>query len=459
MGSAAATRRRRVGNLLAFFVAFGALVGVSDAMAQTYEFPSAAGAPLGPSPSAGDSFQTDLFTGSASTSIPIVVPPGTGGMQPSLALVYNSGSRRDAETILAPGWNLAGLGYIERSTRFGVPTYTTSDGYTLVLNGAHELVYISADSRYHTRDESYLRILYDAYLDYWRVTSKDGTEYRFGNGDNARAAAIDGSGTRRWLLSGVTDTHGNQMAVLYLNDGVTGAVYPDTITYTYNVGLTTYRTVKFMYETRPDAVTSYRSGSPVTLDKQLAYIDVKMNGAMVRRYELAYMPSTNAQNALITAVQEFGSNAGAPGTGTSLPATQYGYATVPNDFSGGGTQPWLQQSAIKAAAGDFSGDGRADVAYCTSPTAWYIAKSTGSGFMVGGGVAGTTVYCKSQYRVGVRFQRRWEGGSGNTGHFGRGGYIRKRKRNRLLRRDDVERWGGTPSRVGVDQSVLRGSQC
>jgi hypothetical protein len=373
-------------------VAFWAFGGASSSVAQTtYEFPSGVGALRGQNPSVGDSFQTDLFSGSVSTSIPIVVPPGTGGMQPSLALVYSSGSRRDTETILAPGWDLAGLGYIERSTRFAVPTYTTSDGYTLVLNGANELVYISTDGWYHTKNESFSRIEYIDYLDRWVVTNKDGIQYGFGEGANARAIAIGQSGTRRWLLERVADTHGNEMVITYLNDAVTGAVYPETITYTRHGGLlTSFRSVNFFYETRPDQVTGYRSGSPVTLDKQLAYIDVKMGPTIVRRYELTYTNSTNAKNALITSVKEFGSDAtpGTRGTGTSLPPTQYAYATVLNDFSGGGTPPWLQQSAIQAAVGDFTGDGRADVAYCTSLTSWYLAASTGSGFTITGPSSG-----------------------------------------------------------------------
>jgi len=40
----------------------------------------------------GESFSPDLFTGTGNFSVPIAVPPGRNGLQPSLTLGYSTGS-------------------------------------------------------------------------------------------------------------------------------------------------------------------------------------------------------------------------------------------------------------------------------------------------------------------------------------------------------------------------------
>ena len=77
----------------------------------------------------GGEVRADLFTGTLTTSIPINVPPGRNGIQPSLQLVY---SNTAGNGWAGMGWKLE-LGSIERQTRFGVDY--SKDDYTVQMSG------------------------------------------------------------------------------------------------------------------------------------------------------------------------------------------------------------------------------------------------------------------------------------------------------------------------------------
>ena len=64
----------------------------------------------------------DASSGAATLRIPIEVPPGPGGLQPSLALVYSSD---EGDGLFGVGWDLP-LGEIRCTDRFGAQRY---DGF------------------------------------------------------------------------------------------------------------------------------------------------------------------------------------------------------------------------------------------------------------------------------------------------------------------------------------------
>ncbi|MHB8472046.1 MAG: SpvB/TcaC N-terminal domain-containing protein, partial [Gammaproteobacteria bacterium] len=104
-------------------------------------------------------------TGAANYSIPIAVPPGAAGMQPSLALTYNS---QGGNGLLGMGWSLSGLSAITRcpqtyATDFnaGGVDLTYNDRYCLdgqrliLINGT----YGYANSEYRTERDTLTKIV------------------------------------------------------------------------------------------------------------------------------------------------------------------------------------------------------------------------------------------------------------------------------------------------------------
>jgi RHS repeat-associated protein len=285
----------------------------------------------------------DLYTGTSAHTFPIVTPPGTNGMGPTLALQYNSGY---SDGWLGFGWGLVGLGYVERHgpNDGPVPDYVDgTDTFVLNLNGSQKLVYTGIDpgtgaagQYYRTQIDNFMRIQLvgswqtDAY--YWVATDKNGTKYFFGQTSASRAYQ-PGPYNFRWYLDKVEDVHGVSWTVSY---GQTNSaeLYPNTIAYSQATGLTctpsaltSCRTVEFKYKTRTGDVThSYNTGGRVRLDWLLDYIDVKLGGQLVRRYKLGHTltsPNPTRGNAVanrLTTITEYG----ADGT-TSLPPTQFKY--------------------------------------------------------------------------------------------------------------------------------------
>lgn len=277
-------------------------------------------------------FQTDLFSGSAGYSYKIDVPPGTNGLAPKLSVSYNSHSAKGKAGWVGSGWDIP-LSYVQRDIEY-TRKDTSDDTFDLFLEGAkHDLVLVGADSRYHTKVESYLKIERKTGApnqrgEYWVVTEKDGTEYRFGyNPDSENMVrATDTSFTPyvwRWSLDRIKDTNGNCIYFTYFEDQ--GSVYLDTITYNNDLK----RLIQFMREPKPDAYLFIDQGSEVYDGYRLSEIVIKVDGALVRKYKLAYVMNEIGSKSLLSSITQYGSDGA-----STLPPVKFEYKQMDKSFGG-----------------------------------------------------------------------------------------------------------------------------
>jgi len=239
-------------------------------------------------------------TGAATYTIPIEVPPGTAGMQPNLAISYNS---QGGNGLLGVGWNLAGLSAITRvpatlyhdnivdGVDFDAYDRFALDGNRLTdLNGGP---YWAAGDKYRTEIESFSIIESFGTKGqgplYFKVYTKDGKILEYGN--TASSRFIVNNNVLLWQLNKITDVHGNYMTFDYHN--ADGEIYLTEIKYTGNTkispSISPYNSVKFFYEDRTvDPTTAYIAGSPIIQKKLLRKIKTIAEGDFVKEFYFKY---------------------------------------------------------------------------------------------------------------------------------------------------------------------------
>src|SRR2546428_694427 len=351
----------------------------------------------------GGSMQPDLFTGTASTSIPIQVPPGRHGIQPALSLQYWSGN---GDGWLGPGWKLE-VGAIQLQTRFGV-NYS-GDDYTFRLAGVSTDLVSIGSGEYRAKIEGgFSRVKNLTAGDgkpYWEATDKKGTRYLFGQTAASRQAdPANAANIFKWCLDQVIDANGNYMTVTYFGDQ--GQGYIDHIDYTGNGATAPTNTVKFYLENRPDAPPMYTTNFLVTTAKRLKTIDVLANGNRVRTYKLSYTISSSTSRSMLSSVQQYGKDATLDGTGTvtggtALPAVTFSWQGAAGGsfgsqyYSFGGIAGFdLLSTAERIVQLDYYGDGKSGIVlYRSGDGAIGIARSNGDGtftgvYYSGSGIAG-----------------------------------------------------------------------
>ncbi len=294
-------------------------------------------------------------TGSYSSSVLIRVP-SYRGLEPNLALVYNS---LGGNGMVGLGWSLTGFPIIERQgANGGTPQFDSSDSFRLGGEDLHPCGSSSspgclAGGTHFAEHENYQRIIQGT-TD-WTIDSPNGTRSTYS------PIFTVGGFNYRWGLSLVTDVLGNEVVYHWTCD--TGKdCYPGDVTYNG------YR-VKFYYRDDRTDTISFATGATLgETRKLLRSIKVELeSGTPIRAYKLDYNTSGSTGRWRLQSVQMYGKDvvvdpiSGIISSGTFLPAESYAYLADASDhsFTGGGT--WGAACANSFGTGDFDGNGRQDV--------------------------------------------------------------------------------------------------
>ncbi len=289
-------------------------------------------------------------TGAVATSFPIKLPPGRNGLQPSLAITYNS---EGGNGVMGIGWNFT-TPAISVNTKWGVPRFDplneselyTMDGSDLVLKAgsvytaAHRQTGIergAAGRLFFLRKEgSYLKIIRhggspSSY--YWEVIDKTGNKTFYGGtpgvGINPNAVVrTPDNNIAHWAVTKIQDPYGNFIEYTYKRDsptiatGVTAQkINIENINYTRNESGGAYYNVNFKRSAytlgtagtavRSDVIVNGRNGYLQIVDDLLTEVIVSLNVnavlTRIRGYRFDYEEKAFKKQQLIR-ISEYDAN-------------------------------------------------------------------------------------------------------------------------------------------------------
>lgn len=235
--------------------------------------------------------------GNANYTINIEVPPGIAGMEPALSLNYSSNSNNGHMGV---GWNIGGVSSISRCSQIKAidgenhnsnVNYDSQDRFCLdgkrLINISGN--YSAADTEYRTEIDTYSKVVSKGNLNsgplYFEVKTKSGLTYTYGN-DNSSSLSVTNGPARFWKVAKIVDQSGNEINFHYLKNEIEGSHYLSKVTYADNV-------IDYVYESRPDILRGYQSGSSSLIDKRLKEVIVTTSNQEIRRYKVTYENETS----------------------------------------------------------------------------------------------------------------------------------------------------------------------
>jgi hypothetical protein len=246
-------------------------------------------------------------SGAAEYRVALGVPPGIAGMAPKLALSYSSQAGNGPFGV---GWNLEGLSAVGRCPQTlaqdnmrGAVNFNANDRFC--LDGQRLLLvsgtYGGDGAEYRTERASFAKIVSNGYAGgdpangpaWFKVWTKAGQIFEYGNSANSRIKAQGKTAVRVWAVNRIEDTKSNYITVTYIDDSANGDFRLDRIDYTGNVSASTAPTasVRLTYETRTDVHPEYHAGSVTQTLKRATHVKTFVGENVVTEYRIAYDPA------------------------------------------------------------------------------------------------------------------------------------------------------------------------
>lgn len=243
--------------------------------------------------------------GGATYTIPIKVPEGLGGIQPSIAVAYNNQGNNG---LLGWCWDLQGVSSI---TRVGTTPYHDGgmggvdfDNDRFALDGQRLMCvsgsYGANNAEYRTEMDCMAKIVsYTCDTTYgpawFKVWLPNGNIAYYGNSEDSRIGLRQPHDACLWLLNRLEDRNGNYMECHYVRGDASYRL--SRIDYGGNdaAGIPCCYSVRLFYSTRNDVEMSFIGDNTLKQDGRLDSIQVKRGTHELHKYRFGYH-EPDAQN-------------------------------------------------------------------------------------------------------------------------------------------------------------------
>jgi len=345
------------------------------------------------------SFRVDE-SGQVSYSIPLTVPAGIAGVQPQVALNYNSGAGLG---LAGMGWSLSGSSMISRCAKTieqdglnQTPQFNANDAYC--LDGQRLVLtdgsYGAANSKYRLELDDFSRIEITAADSFgpsaFKLINKANETHIFGT-DSSLQLAPGKNIAAAWAISSISDSFNNAINFSYFQSGVDGKSPGNFLLKEISYAGGSAKVVP-VYQTTKSPKAIYMNGQEVVFKYRLDYVkvlaDINRSEYTHRFYHLGYQDN---QFSYLNTVQEClaaGEQITLPSGQTDTPGSQckkelrFEYAELA-DYSISSiaaTTPYIQSGTPAGTSfADVSGDGILDYIYVSSDgktLSSHIANST-----------------------------------------------------------------------------------